>query len=582
MRHREAQALLDLGDVQASAALVKETFKSPSTTWVEAELDFSLLRVRILLSNGEVQRARALAEEVVASSAICAHSSLEGKALRLLGEIYETLGLRELAHDVLLRSQRSIEAVRRDLPTAEMQIAFLTDKSDVFESLFCLGLPSSRPDALFHLVETSRSRTLTESLAFKVGPQPVDNGHQELIEVWDGLRGSLSKLDRLAEGMPSGTVVDPIRQGILAAERATRELLRKVSNGRDGDGTEAPTLGEIAASLPNHSTLVEFYQARGRMFAFVLSAEALELRELGLASEIQSVCRLSLFALQRVRRPNCGRDDRALLTYLENLYRLLWSEIAPFVTSERLIIIPHGFLHQFPLHALFDGQCFLTERHAITYSPSASVFHMTRKRTKQPTQGSIIVGLPDTSMPAVAEEVHELSRILPNSRVFLNGAATRERLAAEMPSARFIHIAAHGGFNAAHPHSSSVSLDDGPITVHDLQRMELTAELVVLSGCETGRTALRGCDQLVGLTQALLQAGAHSALVSLWNVADRATAAFMRSFFEGLKSKSSRDESLRRAMAIQRGNFPSPSLWAPFVLVGDPDPGITVHDSPFQ
>jgi CHAT domain-containing protein len=242
------------------------------------------------------------------------------------------------------------------------------------------------------------------------------------------------------------------------------------------------------------------------------------------------------------------------------------------VNDRRVVIVPHGFLHQFPLHALFDGQSFLTERHAVSYSPSASVFYMARRRPQQESRGSVVVGLPDASMPAITDEVREIARLLPDSRTFLNGQATRANLYSEMPSARFVHIAAHGVFDEVYPDHSSVSLDDGPMTVRDLQAMKLSAELVVFSGCETGRTALRGCDELVGLTQGLLQAGARSALVALWRVADTATAAFMRAFWAAMNPACGRDESLQRAMTLHRADFPHPSAWAPFILVGDPGP----------
>lgn len=575
----KAKALLDMGAVQESATLLNDVVSSATTSWVEMDLDCLLLQARVRFAQGQLTEARRVAEGVVARSSLAAYNGLEGRALRLLADVYEALGLVDFARDVLFRSQRSIDSLRRTLPTGELQMAFLTDKNDVYQSLFCLGLKSGEPaERLLRLVEASKSRALTESLALQLSPETADVEEPAvgLFQVWGGLSATLNQLDTLERTLE--LQFNPIRRGVVAAERATRGLLRGVTNSEfTEDCEDLPSPHDIASSLPQHSCLVEFYAARGQLFAFVLYKGSLHLAELGATSVVQHLTRLALFSLRGIAPAGHYRQDDALLDYLEDLYGLLWSKIAPIVTDARVVIVPHGFLHQFPFHALFDGQCFLADRHAITYSPSASVFCMTRNRPQRHSRGSFVIGDPDPSVPAVADEVREVAAILPDARVFTPGAATRAQLVGELSSARFIHVAGHGRFDSSHPHSSSVCLDGGAITVRELQHMELAAQLVVLSGCETGRTALRGCDELVGLTQALLQAGARSTLVTLWRVADRATAVFMRYFCERLSDNVGRDESLKQAITLQKREFPHPSLWAPFVLVGDPGPIASQH-----
>jgi hypothetical protein len=383
----------------------------------------------------------------------------------------------------------------------------------------------------------------------------------------------LERIDHLQEEPSSSNVrVEPIKRSVADAERATRQLIQ-VGSGSFARAAEdgLPRVGEITGSLPRRSTLVEYYEARGRLFAFVLSEKGLRLCELGSAAPIYRLCRLALFSLGRSSRYLSKASNRPLLAYLHDLYFLLWSKVEPYVESERVVIVPHGPLHRFPFHALL-GKRFLVDNYAFCYAPSASVFCMTRKRSRPHSRGSVIVGLPDVATPAIADEVTEVARLLPEARVFLARSATRERIAKELPSARFIHIAAHGAFNETNPQSSGVYLDDGPLTARDLGRMRLSADLVVLSGCETGRSAFRGSDELVGLTQALLQAGARSALVSLWGVADRETSAFMKGFHAELAGGVGRDESLQQALLRQKDTYPEPALWAPFILVGDPGP----------
>jgi CHAT domain-containing protein len=105
-----------------------------------------------------------------------------------------------------------------------------------------------------------------------------------------------------------------------------------------------------------------------------------------------------------------------------------------------------------------------------------------------------------------------------------------------------------------------------------MQHLELSADLVVLSGCDTGRSAKGKSDELIGWTNAVLQAGAHSALVSLWPVDDLSTSAFMNRFYTLMGNHAPHDVSLQQAMIAHRQEYPHPFYWAPFVLVGNPEP----------
>jgi CHAT domain-containing protein len=261
------------------------------------------------------------------------------------------------------------------------------------------------------------------------------------------------------------------------------------------------------------------------------------------------------------------------MEHLEELHELLWSPISSHLDVRHLVIVPHGFLHQLPFHALFDGQQFLIERHAITYSPSAGVFHATRgRRHATDVNGSLVIGSSDHNAPEMSGEAKGVANLLPDARVFLDGQATKARLLPELPNARLIHIASHGAFSPTDPSASALQLWDGPLTVKELQELHLQAELVVLSGCETGRSVTKGSDEILGLTQALLQAGARSALVSLWKVDDHSTAEFMSLFYSQLRTTPNRAEALRNAQLLQRQVRSHPYFWAPFILVGDPEP----------
>jgi CHAT domain-containing protein len=115
---------------------------------------------------------------------------------------------------------------------------------------------------------------------------------------------------------------------------------------------------------------------------------------------------------------------------------------------------------------------------------------------------------------------------------------------------------------------SSVRLGNSHLNLVDFYDLPLSSELVTLSGCSTGLSAVLGGDELVGMVRGLLYAGAHGVMVTLWDVHDRTTAHFMASFYKSLGAGHGKAAALRAAMQDLRGRHPHPYYWAPFVLVG--------------
>ena len=138
--------------------------------------------------------------------------------------------------------------------------------------------------------------------------------------------------------------------------------------------------------------------------------------------------------------------------------------------------------------------------------------------------------------------------------------------------ASYIHVASHGEFDAAKPLRSGLILspdarNDGRLSVSDLYQLQLDAELVTLSACETGLGSVVNGDDVVGLTRGFLYAGASTVIASLWQVDDDATAFLMLRMYEHIQSGGRRD-ALRQAQLETRAKFPHPVYWAAFYLTG--------------
>jgi CHAT domain-containing protein len=159
--------------------------------------------------------------------------------------------------------------------------------------------------------------------------------------------------------------------------------------------------------------------------------------------------------------------------------------------------------------------------------------------------------------------------------------ATESRFKEMAPRSRVIHLATYGVLNTRNPLFSFVELapggeTDGRLEVHEVFGLELAADLVVLSACQTavGSGRLRDVpsgDDWVGFVRAFLFAGAKRVMGSLWPVDDRATAELMNHFYRGLDTGHAEAAALGNAQRalIRSGDYSDPFYWAGFVLSGE-------------
>ncbi|PLS86322.1 MAG: hypothetical protein CYG60_07870 [Actinobacteria bacterium] len=234
----------------------------------------------------------------------------------------------------------------------------------------------------------------------------------------------------------------------------------------------------------------------------------------------------------------------------------------------KLVVVPHGPLHQVPFQALFDGERYLLERFEISYAPSARVFALCQGKAARPPKNALVMSVSDDSIPAVAGEAGAVASRFPHAEVRSDEGATLAALESGAADRDVLHLACHGMFRSDNPMFSALKLHDGWLTANEAMRLDLDGALVTLSACESGRHEVVGGDETLGLTRAFLGAGAATLVVSLWLVQDEATGELMESWYGHLRGGAERATALRAAQLEIKERRPHPYYWAPFVLVG--------------
>jgi CHAT domain-containing protein len=550
-----------------------------------AELLLARIELRMNLADSALERCRDAQFRLTA---------LDLPALRyqtnfVLGEVEEARGSREAALPAYQKAREELERLCNLLRGEELKISFIKDKLVVYESLVALtmaGEPSA-DDACqaFMYLEEAKSRRLAELIAFRAQELPVDDPeHADLVAMIRQLRERISSYYRRVDDLELGK--EPASQELIEEAysqcrkhedrliRARRELQRHSSDLVSLQYGVGESLETIQAAVPEDALLIEYYQARETTFVCIVGPDQLQVMPLITARQAAEAQRLLRLQLGKYRlgpeyvKTFAAQLERATKSHLIELYRLLVAPIRHHLDCKRLIFVPHGSLHQLPFHALYDGERYLLEEYSISYAPSAGVYAMCRNRKVEPRQRSLVLGVVGEEIPAVRDEVEAVASTLGDVDLLLNCQATAAKLRALGPKSRFLHIATHGRFRRDNPMFSAIELGDSRLTLFDLYQLRLGCELVTLSGCGTGLGTIESGDELIGLTRGLLHAGAHSALVTLWDVHDRSTAELMIRFYEQLLANINPADALRLAMLELLDQYPHPYYWAPFVVVG--------------
>jgi CHAT domain-containing protein len=151
--------------------------------------------------------------------------------------------------------------------------------------------------------------------------------------------------------------------------------------------------------------------------------------------------------------------------------------------------------------------------------------------------------------------------------------ATKAEILQRMPSSRVIHLATHAILDESQGLRSAIALsasspDNGWLTASEILDLKLSAELVVLSACNTGRGRITG-DGFIGLSSSVILSGASSAIVSLWSIPDSPTAFLMKEFYRHLQQNPDKAQALRQAMLTTMKKRPALRDWAAFTLIGE-------------
>ncbi|MEW6733773.1 MAG: CHAT domain-containing tetratricopeptide repeat protein [Acidobacteriota bacterium] len=586
-----AELELKAGNYQTALANSREAEEIFLKQRLPVKVAFAqLVLAKIAYHTGNLVRARALLRGVQQKAQKHAIAWLEYECYYLYGCLHETVGERELALTQFARAIDMVGAIRSYLSADELKSAFLRDKMNLFERAIELSLmlPGDAACALSY-IEQAKSRSLADLLAHYVERELTEQlARPELRERFlmllneQNWYSSAAQWSREEENLTKRPRNSYLKERRIRCEQELTEIFRRIqiehANYANLQQPATVELAQLQQLLAPDEAIIEYFASRKQgVSAFIITKERVLTRH-NLISEAKIEELLESFQFQLGKfslQPNYISKFLPLLEEsakrdLQQLYTHLIGPLATEIRGRSLAIVPHGLLHYVPFHALHNGECYLVERHTISYAPSITVYALCRQKETASAGPLLIFGLPDKAAPEIASEVNTLATLYPDTRVFIEAEASLANLKRYGPECRILHLATHGVVRSDNPLFSYLKLADGRLSFYNTFDLKLQAELVTLSACHTGINRIFPGDELHGLMRGFLYAGTPAMVVSLWEADDRATRELMTRFYQHLLAGECKRDALCAAQRELLAHHPHPYYWASFILFGKP------------
>ncbi|MCD6415936.1 MAG: CHAT domain-containing protein [Planctomycetes bacterium] len=543
-----------------------------------------LALAEVELDQGRGDEAEKLFQGALRQSRDIYLPEVEWRALRGLGRLSRLAGDDQGAWERFREGIEVVERLRGGLKIEELRSGFLSNKMDLYEDAVATLLELDRPEDAFHYAEKSRARKFMDVL----GGRRLELKTEEEQRLYDRQQQLARRIGAMRQALPREK--DEKKRAELARQldglqQDYSDVLLDISVRHPSlsgfVGVEAVSAEDVKKFLPHGVCLLVYYMLNDELVIWTWRDGVMETRRV--PAEREDLTRK--IRQYRLMVQNREQLDETLRASRE-LHKALIEPVAGFLEGADVVgIVPHRGLHYLSFASLYDGESFLVEQMPIFYSPSASVLARTLqgappRRPAQRRQLAVLaLGNPDVAnaayrLPFTEREVESIKRDYDKVTTLTGAAATEDRLREEIGQFDIVHIGAHAWLDSANPLFSSLVLtpgkQDGLLHLYEVPGLDIHAQLLALSACQSGVGRLESGDEVVSLSRAFAYAGARTILSTLWRVDDVSTALVSKHFYRHYAEHGAA-ESLRYAQlkVMNDGRHRHPTYWAGVVLTGE-------------
>ena len=622
------------GDFTKAMEYYRKSFEIREKLDDQSGMAYALNHIGIIhYLQGDPVQALQISKRVLETGTRLANPELVWVAHELAGKAHVALKQYDEAEKSFTNSIDTIEKMRRQVGGGELaRQRFFEDKLGPYLLMVELALNRNRPIDVLTYAELAKARTLLDvvrngrvHITKAMTPEELEmerssNAQLSLLntQIYEESQRLKPNRERIAE-------LEPRREKArLAHEAFLTSLYVKHPELKVQRGETTPiTLAEASEMLPDATTaLLEFVVAEDKSYLILVTKDSKNSQPQITPYRLNITAKQLSEEVSEFRRMLAERD----LTYqtkARQLYDLLLKPAEDQLRRKKTVcIVPDKALWELPFQALQPRtDVHLIEDFAVFYAPSLSVLRETiKKRVPAPSSGTgdvarvsqrqstasartfFALGNPQLSgkeevvntggtrerlgpLPEAENEVKTVARLYgaDKSLVFVGADAREGRVKTEAPKYQVLHFATHGLLDGQNPMYSHLTLsqgagesqEDGMLEAREIINLDLSADLAVLSACQTARGRVGAGEGVIGMSWAFFVAGVPTIVASQWKVDSASTTNLMIDFHRRLTARSNmrqtKAESLRRAsLSLMRNEqYRHPYYWAGFVMVGD-------------
>ncbi|MEA5601573.1 CHAT domain-containing tetratricopeptide repeat protein [Nostoc sp. UHCC 0252] len=489
------------------------------------------------------------------------------ETLSNLGSLYQDINQFYLAYNIFTKAIETIESLREEIVSVsgvESKRKQAEEWNKLYSRMVEVCLELGKKTEAIEYVERSKTRNLVEQI--------LERDYKTIFppEVF-------TQLEKYREKIAVGQY--QIQNGKAENPKVLAQHLQQLRNQRNELQNRYLAVGygfkfdSFQASLDEHTAIIEWYILNDKILAFIVTKQG----EVTVwQSQPEDREALRNWVNQYLQNYYNQKDQ-----WLNNLGKAL-KELASILNideiltqipkhCDKLILIPHRFLHLFPLHAIPINQnsenssCLLDLfAGGVSYAPSCQLLQQVQQRQRPDFQSLFAIQNPTEDLNYTDLEVQVIQSYFNTSNVLKKTAATLTAINnTDLNTYHCAHFSCHGSFNLTNPGNSALILAkalivDTPTKPDSERYLNLRAgetynlekcltldkiftlklekcRLVTLSACETGLIDFQNTsDEYIGLPSGFLLAGSPSVVSSLWKVDDLSTSFLMIKFYENL------------------------------------------------
>ena len=528
----------------------------------------------------------------------------------LLGKnyLYENNSVK--AEECFLKAVNLADKISESLVSnSEIQISHFSGVNNCYDELAELYFKQDRPEEAFLIIEKSHSRNTMQNLtSLKINS--IYKNKQKLKAFYDYKWMINSNLFSGSKLQSITNEYENLKKEIYTVSPELKSSLEE---------NKQLTIKEIQNNLSEKENLITLFFGKSTLYFINITRDKTIVKNIGVAREETIRLLKDIAPLYSTEYQNSdiylNQDLFSFNTEAaNNFYKKVVQPIVKdipvgttliFSMPAELVLLPIEFLvtefknDDSPFY--YDNKKFLIEDYPVSYAPSASIYVMQKMMKQKNDEKVLLVGDPQISnkdfslsyrgglleddsfnarnivlypLKYSKDEINNLNSMFSNGVVLLSENATEKQFKDNASQSSIIHLSTHSFLHKDQPlivfSQNKTDMEDGFLETGEILQLKLNSDLVVLSSCRSGLGAVDEAEGVIGMQKSFFEAGAKSIVVSLWDVNDKYTSLFMKTFYKYLSEGFDKSESMQKAKIFFKKNYSAnPYYWSAFVLSGD-------------